>query len=1564
MYAGSHYAGLYRSNDAGEHWYNYHTDRGLPITSVGGVAVSHTNKVFVCTGNGDHGYASFGLNAQYNSLGPGAMNNANPIHTQGVYAISNNTTQWYSINGSTTLLDGNTVTDLRTVFEKGGTMRNIILHPTNENILLIATSEGVFRTSIGGTTWEQVLVGPTVGGLLMHDSEWRGLEFHPTNPNIIYASGQEVYKSIDGGATWTSMNITSILTGARRINIAVTPANTARVYAYAVLSNNTSSICWYDGVAWHFGGSIGNKEPAWLGIAVSPFSDSTVFVGAIMVHGNDHFGTGNAFFSKRSQRYDHFHDDVHSLVFPPNSDSLLFAGTHGGVSKKLTSNTGLEGWTQLYKGLGVATIWVFDDWEGNDSLLITANQDVGINHTLDYGNSWISSYSNGDGYGARIDDQTGKAYLKYNDYEGVFNTSTTNLNRILPMPGSPFNYTVLYPRDDMYTPSSNTMIQNAFSMQNHPKTDEGYLGFTELFIGKENSFLDGVFDTIITTTTTITVVDSVVKIRGPRLDINGVWYPPAIISPYGKTCTELGGTIVGIDTFYPSSSFILMRVDTFCDLDTIFESTTYRNYSSNISLDSLRHYLWQNKSDLKLHQPSQWNRRIMEIAFSEDEQTNYTYLATLGENSATGRQSDFYFNDADSMGCDTCFMVKTGALPVDPDVGLLVTDPNPVTGIAVDPLNGNRVWASFSGFSKNIKVHYSDDAGDTWTNYDDSHGSLAALNVPVNHIVYQRGTKDRLYIATDVGVYVREDAANGGRWLRYGAEFPNVRTVELKINYCTGKLRVATFGRGTWEIDLLPVEEAVVYRSFRTIDSDQTWTKDKHMSRDIRVKSGMTLKLEDMTLNMPKNGLIVVERGGQLIVENSTITNLCEQTWQGIEIEGTPSAPQTPFNNTDQGRIILRGSIVEYAKNAMLNCTNLDFSQTTGGIIIARETTFRNNWHTAGFMEYYSGKSDASSFRHCTFTVDDNYRPFDLDTIPNFLGHISMWNVVGVSIRACTFKDERTDKVGDPATGGSYGIYAFGATPKLTSYPMAGAYPPTGYIRNRFEGLERAIEIGGTPYAQTTMIDQCDFIDNEQAIKIQAQNLVQVTRNKFQIGGFDSQGNTSNTVIEEYGLGIVGAWAFSVEQNTFEGTSTDVMVGSWIEDTGDGSNRLRNNSYDSIYVANIAHGDNDGSLPDDGFQYLCNQNQQNLVDFIVTPNPYTNNAITEIAPSQGSASQASRNTLSSSASFQFYNAGIQSSINYWYAPQPLEIPDISKLSGVQDLQGAFAEGNCLKYYTYPNYGPLVSLSVGSPLGLPELKTNYNSLALNEENKENYNKAYFWNNQVLSHYMNDSINWEADSIETWILKKTGLYARYELVEHYWQQKRYQDAINYLENIRDEFSIEGRDLENYNHCKSLKLLLWNAYKKGRTEATLTKLEVDELRAIAVDKVGFASVQAANIVAFFYSNAPDFYPALSSLGEFRYAQPKEKEEKEIVLSPTIWRYPNPTVDWIDVVYELPDRIKEGILEINVVSGQMIQRININQNNGVVTLNTSTWSPGIYFATLSIEGMQSNTYKIVIRK
>jgi photosystem II stability/assembly factor-like uncharacterized protein len=117
----------------------------------------------------------------------------------------------------------------------------------------------------------------------------------------------------------------------------------------------------------------------------------------------------------------------------------------------------------------------------------------------------------------------------------------------------------------------------------------------------------------------------------------------------------------------------------------------------------------------------------------------------------------------------------------------------PISCIAVDPQNPNRVWITKSNYTSGSKVYEYD--GTTWKNIS---GNLP--NVPVNCIVYQNGSPDRLYVGTDIGVFYSDYGS--AYWEPYGSGMPNVIVYDLAIQYSTHKLRAATFGRGLWETDI------------------------------------------------------------------------------------------------------------------------------------------------------------------------------------------------------------------------------------------------------------------------------------------------------------------------------------------------------------------------------------------------------------------------------------------------------------------------------------------------------------------------------------------------------------------------------------------------------------------------------------------------------------------------------------------------------------------------------------------------------------------------------------------
>ncbi|HBS84940.1 MAG: hypothetical protein A2W91_06875 [Bacteroidetes bacterium GWF2_38_335] len=129
--------------------------------------------------------------------------------------------------------------------------------------------------------------------------------------------------------------------------------------------------------------------------------------------------------------------------------------------------------------------------------------------------------------------------------------------------------------------------------------------------------------------------------------------------------------------------------------------------------------------------------------------------------------------------------------------------PNNITYLSVSQYDPEKVFVSFSGYTTGQRFYKSENAGTNWTNY-----SSGLPNIPINCSVYQKNSNDALYAGTDLGVYYINKAMS--EWIPFNDGLPNVIVNELEIQYATGKLRAATYGRGVWESDLYSLQYAPV----------------------------------------------------------------------------------------------------------------------------------------------------------------------------------------------------------------------------------------------------------------------------------------------------------------------------------------------------------------------------------------------------------------------------------------------------------------------------------------------------------------------------------------------------------------------------------------------------------------------------------------------------------------------------------------------------------------------------------------------------------------------------------
>ena len=219
FYFGSVGGGVWKTENAGRTWFPI-ADEGIPIGSIGAIAVapSDPNVVYVGTGEPD-------------------------IRSQHSYGIG----MYKSVDA------GKTWTHIG--LEKTEHIGRVVVDPTNANRVYVAAlgsvygpnaERGVFRSVDGGAHWKKVLFNAK-------DPENVGaieLAIDPSNPKVVYGSlwgtrrppwsvyapsylpGGGLFKSTDGGDTWKQLTgglPTDEFVG--KIGVAVSPSNSKKLWA-------------------------------------------------------------------------------------------------------------------------------------------------------------------------------------------------------------------------------------------------------------------------------------------------------------------------------------------------------------------------------------------------------------------------------------------------------------------------------------------------------------------------------------------------------------------------------------------------------------------------------------------------------------------------------------------------------------------------------------------------------------------------------------------------------------------------------------------------------------------------------------------------------------------------------------------------------------------------------------------------------------------------------------------------------------------------------------------------------------------------------------------------------------------------------------------------------------------------------------------------------------------------------------------------------------------------------------------------------------------------------------
>jgi len=312
IYAGFASGGIWKTTNAGTTWEPVFDNEA--VSTIGALAVAPSDPAIVWAGTGEVN------NRQSSSWGNGIYKSADAGRTWKNMGLA----ETHSIGG-------------------------VSVHPANPDVVYVAApgrlwgpnkERGVYKTIDGGKTWNLVL-------FVNEDTGVEDLAMDQQSPDTLYAAayqrrrtvfgfngsgpGSAIYKTIDGGATWTKLtkglpyeNETAGETG--RIGLAVYLRNPNIVIACVEHANGGIFRSEDKGETWTKMSSTQHRPMYYSHIFIDPNNDLRIWLlGSPMLYSED---GGKTF---RTDRVRRIHGDYHALWINPKDSRHMITGSDGGI---------------------------------------------------------------------------------------------------------------------------------------------------------------------------------------------------------------------------------------------------------------------------------------------------------------------------------------------------------------------------------------------------------------------------------------------------------------------------------------------------------------------------------------------------------------------------------------------------------------------------------------------------------------------------------------------------------------------------------------------------------------------------------------------------------------------------------------------------------------------------------------------------------------------------------------------------------------------------------------------------------------------------------------------------------------------------------------------------------------------------------------------------------------------------------------------------------------------------------------------------------------------------------
>lgn len=271
----------------------------------------------------------------------------------------------------------------------GNTIESVAIHATNPATVYAgggASNKGALKSTTGGSSWSPINNGLALDPVHFPLQSINTMVVDHQNPNVVYAGGflDGVFKSTDGGGSWSPANGTPKVVGTGIVEMAMDPKNSNVIFAGATggLFKTVNG-----GATWERK-EVGLGDKYIFAIAFDPQNTNTVYVATQLNQVYKSTNGGDSWTPSSTGLPTGVGEVTANAlaVDPTNSSVVYLAGSTGGVYKSM--NGGLT-WQQTSQtALSTVTTAVAID-PANTATVYAGTLASSVFRSTDHGETWV-----------------------------------------------------------------------------------------------------------------------------------------------------------------------------------------------------------------------------------------------------------------------------------------------------------------------------------------------------------------------------------------------------------------------------------------------------------------------------------------------------------------------------------------------------------------------------------------------------------------------------------------------------------------------------------------------------------------------------------------------------------------------------------------------------------------------------------------------------------------------------------------------------------------------------------------------------------------------------------------------------------------------------------------------------------------------------------------------------------------------------------------------------------------------------------------------------------------------